>query len=215
MEISSSFLRLVVEVLCCCVVCGEFQDVFFFKAELVFKHRRPAAFFLNTPDHIITRDPLPFGEFLKMPGIPELLVADSHCIGETITIKQTYDEAVGCRHLEWLPVLVTVSHVCPSLPGTGQRRKRLLNIIVRGIGVCNFNACTTFTLLAFNGFDWPSTATDELVSGKFTTCRRQARSSAHNPDWSKVFSIGSVCLALLLAEEASEGCDSKWSAAVD
>ena len=97
---------------------------------VVFRHRRPAAFFPNTPDHFITHDLLPFSEVLNMPGIPELLVADSHCIGETITIKQSYDEAVGCRHLEWLPVLVTVSHVCPSLPGTGQRRKRLLNSIV-------------------------------------------------------------------------------------
>ena len=140
---------------------GEFQDVCFFNAELVFKHRRPAAFFLYTPDHFTTRDLLPFSEILNMPGIPELLVADSHCIGETITTKRSYDEAVGCRHLEWLPVLVTVSHVCPSLPGTGQRRKRLLNSIVRGIGVCSFNACKTFTLHAFKGFNCPSTATDE------------------------------------------------------
>ena len=124
------------------------------------------AFFLNTPDHFIARDLVPFSEILNMPGIPELLVADSHCIGETITIKQTYDEAVGCRHLEWLLVLVIVSHVCPSPLGTGQRRKRLLNLIVRGIVVCSFNDCTTLTLLAFKGFNWPSTATDELVSGK-------------------------------------------------
>ena len=132
-----------------------------------------------------------------MPGIPELLVAYSHCIGETITIKQTCDDAVAAG--TWNGFLS-----CDCLTCHLSATKKTVELNCWRHRCLEFGASKTFALLAFKGFIWPSTATDELVSGKFATCRSQARSWAQNPAWSKVFANGSVCLVLLLAEEASE-----------
>ena len=44
--------------------------------------------------------------------------------------------SVGCRHLEWLPVPDTVSLLCPSPSGVGQRRKKC----VRNIWIWSSNA---------------------------------------------------------------------------
>ena len=91
--------------------------------------------------------------------------------------------SVGCRHLEWLPVPETVSHVCPSRPVLVSDERELLVASVFGVstlrvavlreGWKNFSTLRvskTFTLLAVKGFNWLSTATGEPVSGKFVPC---------------------------------------------
>ena len=124
--------------------------------------------------------------------------------------------SVGCRHLERLPVPETVSPVCPSPSNACQRRKR----IVRGIRVWSFNAesccaagrleellhtagqqdfhiaCIQGTQLAFNS-DW------RTGEWQVYDLSKSGASWAQNPDWSKVFSTGSACLELLLADELS------------
>ena len=63
-------------------VCGVFRVVFFSTLMWFLRHSRPAAFSLNTPNHVITRDLFPLSEILNMPGTPELLVVGPHSIGK-------------------------------------------------------------------------------------------------------------------------------------
>ena len=124
------------------MVCGEFRDVcVFFNAEVVFRHGRQAAFSLNTPDHFITRDLFPFSQILNMPGIPELLAIVSHCISMTErSVAVSHGMAsCSCNCLTW----VSFSS------GTGQRRERLLNLIVGGIRVLVCQRLQDFHIACF------------------------------------------------------------------
>ena len=78
--------------------------------------------------------------------------------------------SIGCRHLEWLPVSDSVSPVCPPCPGAIHRRKKgfsgigvsTLSVAVLRDGVKSSStsrASKTFTLFAFKGPNWLSTAT--------------------------------------------------------
>ena len=62
----------------------------FFNAGLVFRHRRPAAFLLNSLDHFITRDLLPLSEIPNLPDDSELPVAVPNGIDGSVTSKMTF-----------------------------------------------------------------------------------------------------------------------------
>ena len=121
-------------------------------------HRRQATFSMNTPDHAITRDLFPFSDDIEATQSRLLRFWK---IAHKEMFKSLHvslgSVSVGCRHLEWLPVPGSVSPVCPSSSGVGQRRERLMYLIVRGIRVLVFQrlqdchiACIPGFQLAFN-----------------------------------------------------------------
>ena len=138
---------------------------FFFNAEVVFRHSRPAAFSLNTPNHVITRDLFPLSEILNMPGIPEF------CLSQVPTASARWSGRLpspGMASCPW-DCLTRWSFS----PGAGRRRERLLNLIFRDIRVMVFQRLQDFHIACIPRFQLALNSDGRVGVWQVFHCRSQ------------------------------------------